>query len=62
MRMEIFDNVRFGFCGWDIPALMLLVGSIVFSVLRRRQLNDRRRELEYELAGKYVDDIIGFDE
>ncbi len=50
-----------GFCRWDVLALAVLIVTVVLTSLRRRWLKDKIRELQYELAGKYVEGIIDFD-
>ena len=41
----MFDHIAFGFCWWDIPALIALVGAIAFVVIRKRKLNKEEKNL-----------------
>jgi cytochrome c-type biogenesis protein CcmH/NrfF len=42
-----------GFCWWDIPAFIILVGIILFLIFRHRRLKKREQELEYMIQEKY---------
>lgn len=44
-----------GFCWWDLPAAIILIGVIVFLILRHRKLKRREKELEDAIAEKYSD-------
>lgn len=60
--MRIVEYIKSDFVWLMLPVLM---GSVLLNVrlfLRCRKLEDEKCTLEYELAGTYVDDIIGFDD
>ncbi|MCF0141367.1 MAG: hypothetical protein HUJ78_05040 [Mogibacterium sp.] len=40
-----------GFCGWDIPAAIVLIAVIVALVIRNRKLKNKERELEERVLG-----------
>lgn len=44
-----------GFCWWDLPAAIILIGVIVFLIIRHRKLKRREQELEDAIAEKYSD-------
>lgn len=61
-NMRIVEYIKSDFVWLMLPVLM---GSVLLNVrlfLRCRKLEDEKRTLEYELAGTYVDDIIGLDD
>ena len=41
----MFENIAFGFCWWDIPALIALIGVIALVVIRKHQLNNEEKKL-----------------
>lgn len=49
------EHTLLGFCWWDLPALIILVGVIVFLVARHRRFKRREQELEDAIAEKYTD-------
>lgn len=52
-----------GFCWWDLPAFIILVGIIVFLIVRHRKLKKREQELEDLIEEKYSNnDEVNFDE
>lgn len=48
-----------GFCWWDIPAFIILVGIVVFLILRHRRLKKREQELKELIEEKYsyIDEV-----
>lgn len=62
--MEFLEYVRSGYF-WLVILILLLAASAAANIWlfrKCRRLEDEKRTLEYELAGTYVDDFIGFDE
>ena len=49
------QHTLLGFCWWDLPALIILIGVIVFLVIRHKKLKNREQELEDAIAEKYTD-------
>ncbi|MGN0702214.1 MAG: hypothetical protein ACI4KL_03435 [Lentihominibacter sp.] len=50
-----------GFCWWDIPAAIILIGIIVFLVIRHRKLKKREQELEDLISEKAADSSIDIE-
>ncbi len=48
---NIMEHTVFGFCGWDLPALILLIGLVVYFAVRRHKLVKEKKELEEQLSG-----------
>ena len=44
--MQLFGNSKFGFCGWDIIALLVLVLVAVVYFYKVRKIKKEREELE----------------
>ena len=51
-----------GFCWWDIPAAIILIGIIVFLVVRPRKLKKREEELEDLISEKVADSNIDIED
>lgn len=49
------QHTLLGFCWWDLPALIILIGIIVVLIVRHRKLKKREEELEDAIAEKYTD-------
>lgn len=48
----MFDHTVLGFCIWDIPALVVLIATVVVFLLHRHKQKKREKEFEDELAEK----------
>lgn len=46
----ILDRTRWGFCWWDMLALVILVIVIVTFSLKLSKMNEEKKELEKQLA------------
>ncbi|MDD6190180.1 MAG: hypothetical protein PUB75_01135 [Firmicutes bacterium] len=44
-----------GFCWWDLPALIILIGIIVFLIVRHSKLKRYERELQDAIDEKAAD-------
>lgn len=42
----ILNHTRFGFCWWDIPALIILIAVIVVYAVKIRNMKEEQKELE----------------
>lgn len=51
------NHTLLGFCWWDIPAAIILIGVIVFLIVRHRKLKRREEELEDMINEKYSQEI-----
>nr|WP_321152791.1 hypothetical protein [uncultured Acetatifactor sp.] len=43
---EFVEHLRLGFCGWDIPGLLLIIAAVAFVVIRKRSLKQELNKLE----------------
>ena len=48
--MGFFEYATLGFCGWDIPALILLVAAAALFFVRRHKLGKEIKELKDQLS------------
>ncbi len=48
----IFQQTVLGFCWWDLPALLVLVGIVVCAVIKHRKYAKIKKELEDALIEK----------
>ncbi len=44
--MGILSEIAFGFCWWDIPGLILLIAVTAVVIVKQRQLNAKKKDLE----------------
>lgn len=49
--MSFFENLKL-VCGWDILALIILIGATTWFFVRRHQLNKEKKELQDQLSRK----------
>ncbi|MCI8799090.1 MAG: hypothetical protein HFH88_04655 [Lachnospiraceae bacterium] len=49
--MSFFENLKL-VCGWDILALVILIGGTAWFFVRRYQLNKEKKELQNRLSKK----------
>ena len=54
----LIEHTRFGFCWWDIPALIVLLIVIVVFVVKRHGQKKEEKELEDQLSSRYADDTM----
>lgn len=52
---QAMHHTLLGFCWWDIPALIILIGIIVFLVVRHSKLKRYERELQDAIDEKAAD-------
>lgn len=57
----IFEHTTFGFCWWDILALIILTAVIVVFVWKHHEMKKQEKELEDKIAELYVDDTTEID-
>lgn len=57
----ILAHTKLWWCWWDIPAVILLVGVIVYYVLRVRKMKKTQEDLEDRLSKLYADDTVKED-
>lgn len=48
----IFQHTVLGFCWWDLPALLVLAGIVVWAVMKHRKYAKIKKELEDTLVEK----------
>ena len=54
---HVVHHTVLGFCWWDIPAALILIGLIVLFVVRHRKLKKKEEELEEQLSNHYADEV-----
>ena len=54
--MHAMHHTLLGFCGWDLPALIILIALIVVLVVRHNKLKKTEQELEDLLSGADIDE------
>ncbi len=50
---HVMHHTLLGFCWWDIPAFIILVGTVLFLIYRHRKFKKREQELEEMIQEKY---------
>ena len=53
----LLEHFRFGLCGWDIAAALLLAAAVLLIFLRWRRLRIEERELKDRLSDVYAGGI-----
>lgn len=48
----VLQHTVLGFCWWDLPALLVLVGIVVWAVMKHRKYAKIKKELEDALVEK----------
>lgn len=48
----VLQQTVLGFCWWDLPALIVLVGIVVWAVMKHRKYAKIKKELEDALVEK----------
>lgn len=51
-------DLSFGWCAWDLPALLLVVAMTVVFVIHQVQMRRRERKFEDELADRMANDLL----
>lgn len=54
----IIEHTRFGFCWWDIPALIVLLVVIVVFLVKRHEMKKEEKDLEDQLSALYAEDTM----
>ena len=57
----LLDHTILGFCWFDIIAAVILIGIVVYSVLRLKKMKRERDLLEEKLASQNADKIVEVD-
>lgn len=55
---HILNHTCVGFCWWDLPAALVLVGVIAVFILRHRKMKKQEKELEETLSELYADETV----
>ncbi len=58
---HILTHTMLGFCWWDIPALIILAGVIIWFVVKRHEQVKEEKELEDQLSEIYADKSVTED-
>lgn len=54
----ILEHTMLGFCWWDIPALLILIGIAVYFVVKNHKRKEEEKDLEDQLSELYADDAV----
>lgn len=54
----MFLDISFGWCTWDLPALLLVVAMTVVFVVHQVQMRRRERKFEDELADRMANELL----
>ena len=52
----ILQHTMFGFCWWDLPAVIVLLAVVVYFVVRYRNMKKEQSDLEDQLSELYAED------
>lgn len=50
--MDFFENIVWGWCGWDTLAIIVFIAAAGIFVVRRCMLNKKIKELKEQLGTK----------
>ena len=53
----ILQHTMFGFCWWDLPAVIVLLAVVVYFVVRYRNMKKEQSDLEDQLSELYAEDV-----
>ncbi len=53
----ILQHTMFGFCWWDLPAVIALLAIVVYYVVRYRNMKKEQSDLEDQLSELYAEDV-----
>ena len=54
----ILEHTILGFCWWDIPALIVLIGVAVYFFTKNRKRKEEEKDLEDQLSDLYADAAV----
>lgn len=54
----IFEHTTLGFCGWDLPALIVLLAVIIVFIVKRHDMKKEEKDLEDRLSELYAGDSV----
>ena len=53
----ILEHTTFGFCWWDLVALIILIALIVVFIVQMHSLNKKKKELEDQVSEKEANQV-----
>lgn len=54
----ILEHTVLGFCWWDIPGLIVLIGVAVYFFIKNRKSKEEEKDLEDQLSDLYADAAV----
>ncbi len=54
----LLEHTVFGFCWWDLPALIVLICVVAAFAVQRHKLKKQEKELEDQLSSIYADETV----
>ncbi len=57
----IFEHTVFGFCWWDLPAVIILIVVIALFAWKHHDMKKQEKDLEDRLSELYTNDTVGSD-
>lgn len=57
----IFEHTVFGFCWWDLPAVIILIVVIALFAWKHHDMKKQEKDLEDKLSELYTNDTVGTD-
>lgn len=54
----ILERTALGFCWWDLPAFLILVGVCVYSYTNIRKMKEQEKALEERLTATGSEDAV----
>lgn len=59
--LYIFEHTVFGFCWWDLPAVIILIVVIALFAWKYHDSKKQEKDLEDQLSALYANDTIETD-
>ena len=57
----IFEHTVFGFCWWDLPAVIILIVVIALFAWKHHDMKKQEKDLEDRIAELYANDAVPVD-
>lgn len=57
----VLEHTKFGFCWWDLIALIVLIVVIVAFAWKHHEMKKEQKDLEDQISELYADDTVKMD-
>lgn len=57
----LLEHTKFGFCWWDLIALIVLIVIVVAFAWKHHEMKKEQKDLEDQISELYADDTVQMD-